>query len=223
MISHWSLPPAESDSANLDHVAELMVRSGTDPQEALMALVPEAYRNHPDLVKHYPEVGAGLCSYLLGCLVSGWAVFGQLLMRGLAAQARLGPNVPSLKPRQSYACTSFPQVVDFYEYYEGLQEGWDGPALLVFSDGKKVGCRLDRNGLRPARFWQVRGQPGCRRHVEGRACELRAGWYPLAAVTRRLACWGAALSGAAAPRTPYGSPAACQCLCPCQCLANFLL
>ncbi len=30
------------------------------------------------------------------------------------------------------------QVVDFYEYYEGLQEGWDGPALLVFSDGKKV-------------------------------------------------------------------------------------
>ena len=32
------------------------MRSGTDPQEALMALVPEAYRNHPDLVKHYPEV-----------------------------------------------------------------------------------------------------------------------------------------------------------------------
>jgi hypothetical protein len=29
-------------------------------------------------------------------------------------------------------------VVDFYEYWEGLQEGWDGPALLVFSDGKKV-------------------------------------------------------------------------------------
>ena len=48
-------------------------------------------------------------------------------------------------------------MVDFYEYYEGLQEGWDGPALLVFSDGKKVGCRLDRNGLRPARFWQVSG------------------------------------------------------------------
>lgn len=49
-------------------------------------------------------------------------------------------------------------MVDFYEYYEGLQEGWDGPALLVFSDGKKVGCRLDRNGLRPARFWQVSEQ-----------------------------------------------------------------
>lgn len=103
MISHWSLPPAESDSANLDHVAELMVRSGTDPQEALMALVPEAYRNHPDLVKHYPEVGAGLFGQLLGCLVSGWAVwsaaglFGQLLMRWLAAWAGLGPNVPLIK------------------------------------------------------------------------------------------------------------------------------
>jgi hypothetical protein len=47
------------------------------------------------------------------------------------------------------------QVVDFYEFYEGLQEGWDGPALLVFSDGKKIGARLDRNGLRPARFWRT--------------------------------------------------------------------
>lgn len=47
------------------------------------------------------------------------------------------------------------QVVDFYEFYEGLQEGWDGPALLVFSDGKRVGARLDRNGLRPARFWRT--------------------------------------------------------------------
>ena len=43
--------------------------------------------------------------------------------------------------------------MDFYEFYEGLQEGWDGPALLVFSDGERVGARLDRNGLRPARFW----------------------------------------------------------------------
>ena len=45
--------------------------------------------------------------------------------------------------------------MDFYEFYEGLQEGWDGPALLVFSDGNHVGARLDRNGLRPARFWQT--------------------------------------------------------------------
>jgi glutamate synthase (ferredoxin) len=45
-----------------------------------------------------------------------------------------------------------PEIVDFYEYYSGLQEAWDGPALLAFSDGKVVGSVLDRNGLRPARY-----------------------------------------------------------------------
>ncbi|MDY6939054.1 MAG: glutamate synthase central domain-containing protein, partial [Cyanobacteriota bacterium] len=45
-----------------------------------------------------------------------------------------------------------PEVVDFYEYYSGIQEPWDGPALLAFSDGKTVGAGLDRNGLRPARY-----------------------------------------------------------------------
>lgn len=45
-----------------------------------------------------------------------------------------------------------PEIVDFYEYYSGLQEPWDGPALLAFSDGKVVGASLDRNGLRPARY-----------------------------------------------------------------------
>jgi glutamate synthase (ferredoxin) len=34
----------------------LQVRTGTEPAEALMLLVPEAYRNHPDLMKTYPEV-----------------------------------------------------------------------------------------------------------------------------------------------------------------------
>jgi glutamate synthase (ferredoxin) len=47
---------------------------------------------------------------------------------------------------------NYPEITDFYEYYSGIQEAWDGPALLVFSDGKKVGATLDRNGLRPARY-----------------------------------------------------------------------
>jgi glutamate synthase (ferredoxin) len=86
-----------SDSANLDNVMELLVQSGRSPMAALMILVPEAYKNQPDLLAH-------------------------------------------------------PEIVDFYEYYSGIQESWDGPALLVFSDGKKVGATLDRNGLRPARY-----------------------------------------------------------------------
>jgi glutamate synthase (ferredoxin) len=89
--------PDNSDSATLDNVLELQVRSGRSPLEALMIMVPEAYKNQPDL-ENYPE------------------------------------------------------IVDFYEYYSGIQEPWDGPALLVFSDGKVVGATLDRNGLRPARY-----------------------------------------------------------------------
>jgi glutamate synthase (ferredoxin) len=89
--------PDNSDSASMDNVLELLVRSGRSPLEALMIMVPEAYQNQPDL-EQYPE------------------------------------------------------IVDFYEYYRGMQEAWDGPALLVFSDGKVVGASLDRNGLRPARY-----------------------------------------------------------------------
>lgn len=93
--------PKASDSANLDSAAELLLRSGRNPEEALMILVPEAYKNHPTLSVKYPE------------------------------------------------------VIDFYDYYKGQMEAWDGPALLLFSDGKTVGACLDRNGLRPARYWKT--------------------------------------------------------------------
>lgn len=93
--------PKASDSANLDSAAELLIRSGRAPEEALMILVPEAYKNHPTLTIKYPE------------------------------------------------------AVDFYDYYKGQMETWDGPALLLFSDGKTVGACLDRNGLRPARYWRT--------------------------------------------------------------------
>ena len=86
-----------SDSANLDGVMELLVRSGRSPLEALMIMVPEAHRNQPDLEQH-------------------------------------------------------PEITDFYDFYSGLQEPWDGPALIAFGDGKQVAAALDRNGLRPARY-----------------------------------------------------------------------
>ncbi len=41
----------------------------------------------------------------------------------------------------------------FYEYYSALQEPWDGPASVSFTDGKYIGATLDRNGLRPSRFY----------------------------------------------------------------------
>ena len=44
------------------------------------------------------------------------------------------------------------KLKDFYEYYSILMEPWDGPAALIFSDGRYAGGMLDRNGLRPARY-----------------------------------------------------------------------
>jgi glutamate synthase domain-containing protein 2/glutamate synthase domain-containing protein 1/glutamate synthase domain-containing protein 3 len=40
----------------------------------------------------------------------------------------------------------------FYEYHSAIMAPWDGPAAIVFTDGKKIGAALDRNGLRPARW-----------------------------------------------------------------------
>lgn len=88
---------SRSDSANLDSVFELMCRSRHRAPCALMAMVPAAYENNPDLKNN-------------------------------------------------------PEIVDFYKFHGGLLEAWDGPALLVFSDGKSIGASLDRNGLRPARY-----------------------------------------------------------------------
>ncbi len=42
---------------------------------------------------------------------------------------------------------------DFYHYYATMMEPWDGPAAILFSDGELVGATLDRNGLRPSRYY----------------------------------------------------------------------
>ena len=41
----------------------------------------------------------------------------------------------------------------FYEYHSAMMEPWDGPASIVFTDGKYIGAVLDRNGLRPSRYY----------------------------------------------------------------------
>ena len=40
-----------------------------------------------------------------------------------------------------------------YEYNSCAMEPWDGPAMMAFSDGRYVGACLDRNGLRPSRYY----------------------------------------------------------------------
>ena len=46
-----------------------------------------------------------------------------------------------------------PQKRAFYEYHASLMEPWDGPAAIAFTDGRSIGATLDRNGLRPARYF----------------------------------------------------------------------
>ncbi|MDY2941351.1 MAG: hypothetical protein SOS98_03360 [Varibaculum sp.] len=43
----------------------------------------------------------------------------------------------------------------FYEYHSFIMEPWDGPASITFTDGTLIGASLDRNGLRPGRYWQT--------------------------------------------------------------------
>ena len=42
---------------------------------------------------------------------------------------------------------------DFYEFHACMMEPWDGPASMAMSDGVQVGATLDRNGLRPSRYY----------------------------------------------------------------------
>jgi glutamate synthase (NADPH/NADH) large chain len=49
--------------------------------------------------------------------------------------------------------TMSPELKAFYEYHSSLMEPWDGPASIAFTDGTVIGAILDRNGLRPSRYY----------------------------------------------------------------------
>jgi glutamate synthase (ferredoxin) len=62
--------------------------------------------------------------------------------------------VAMLAPQAWEKTPDLPQHIrDFYAYHACLTEPWDGPAALVFTDGQTVGASLDRNGLRPCRYF----------------------------------------------------------------------
>jgi glutamate synthase (NADH) len=90
------IPLDQSDSGTFDAVLELLVRTGRDPPEAMMMMIPEAWQNDPSMSQE----------------------------------------------RQ-----------DFYRFHSAIMEPWDGPALVSFTDGRFIGATLDRNGLRPGRYY----------------------------------------------------------------------
>jgi glutamate synthase (NADPH) large chain len=48
-----------------------------------------------------------------------------------------------------------PELRGFYAYHQCLMEAWDGPAAIAFTDGRVIGATLDRNGLRPGRWYET--------------------------------------------------------------------
>ncbi len=78
----------------------------------------------------------------------------------------------------------------FYRFHASLMEPWDGPASVAFTDGTVVGAVLDRNGLRPGRWWHTARRPG-RAGPARRACSTstRPPWSPRAACSRARCSW----------------------------------
>lgn len=90
------IEPDCSDSGNFDNALEMLIMNGRSLPEAIMMMIPEAWRDHHAMQE---------------------------------------------------------SVRQFYEYHACLQEPWDGPASIVFTDGSCLGAVLDRNGLRPSRYY----------------------------------------------------------------------
>jgi glutamate synthase (ferredoxin) len=81
------------------------------------------------------------------------ASFDDALTSVTAAGRGLAHGMTLLMPPAWESDTELPtEVRSFFDYQASLMEPWDGPALVVFSDGRVVGAALDRNGLRPARY-----------------------------------------------------------------------
>jgi glutamate synthase (NADPH/NADH) large chain len=73
-----------------------------------------------------------------------------LLMSGRTLQE----SIMMMIPEAWQSDVNMPQAKrDFYEYHSSLMEPWDGPASIVFTDGHYIGAVLDRNGLRPSRYY----------------------------------------------------------------------
>ena len=77
-------------------------------------------------------------------------VFELLVLAGrdpLHALSMMVPEAYKQRPETS------PELRAYYTYHAALMEPWDGPAALIYTDGRLVAATLDRNGLRPLRYW----------------------------------------------------------------------
>jgi glutamate synthase domain-containing protein 2/glutamate synthase domain-containing protein 1/glutamate synthase domain-containing protein 3 len=102
----------------------------------------------PDLDKIKPVVREG---------GSDSATFDNVLELLVLAGRSVEEAVSMLIPEPWSGHESIPDDLKaYYEYQACLTEPWDGPAALAFTDGVRIGATLDRNGLRPGRWWQMK-------------------------------------------------------------------
>ncbi|MBO4997157.1 MAG: glutamate synthase large subunit [Lachnospira sp.] len=73
-----------------------------------------------------------------------------LVMSGMPLQKAVMITIPEPWANNK---TMSQKKKDFYQYYATMMEPWDGPASILFSDGDVMGAVLDRNGLRPSRYY----------------------------------------------------------------------
>jgi glutamate synthase domain-containing protein 2/glutamate synthase domain-containing protein 1/glutamate synthase domain-containing protein 3 len=103
----------------------------------------------PDLKKICPVCIAG---------ASDSAVFDNalelLVLTGRSLPEAMSMLIP--EPWQNHESMS-DDLKAYYEYQSCLLEPWDGPASMAFTDGTLIGAVLDRNGLRPSRYWVTKG------------------------------------------------------------------
>ena len=78
------------------------------------------------------------------------AVLEFLLLSGRSLAEAVMMMIPEAWQSDEYMATG---KKAFYEFHSALMEPWDGPASIVFSDGQYIGAVLDRNGLRPSRYY----------------------------------------------------------------------
>uniref|UniRef100_A0A5K3FD94 glutamate synthase (NADH) n=1 Tax=Mesocestoides corti TaxID=53468 RepID=A0A5K3FD94_MESCO len=121
------------------------LRGNVNYAKARQALM-ESTRFGPRLKQLFPIIESGMSDS--GC-------FDNLLEFLCYSSTRSLPEVViSMIPEAWHDDKSMPEHKrNFYKWAASLLEPWDGPALIVFSDGRYIGAILDRNGLRPARYY----------------------------------------------------------------------
>jgi glutamate synthase domain-containing protein 1 len=133
-----------SDSGNFDSCLETLVKgSERSLPETVMMMVPEAWQDNQYL-SATKQVRRSPGAVPLPCSLAAVSTESKVGWRLCLTNHPLGP--PSL-PLHS------PPLQAFYEYNSCVMEPWDGPAMIAFTDGRYIGATLDRNGLRPSRYY----------------------------------------------------------------------